>query len=97
VSGRLSRYLNQTAIWKKKTGTLNGYGKPERVEAPLKCRIEKRIRLVKDQFGKEVVSDSTIYTEAAVTADDAVDGRPVLAVTDMVDVAGKIIGYEVYL
>ena len=97
MSGKLMKYLHQKAVWSRDTGDKDAYAKPVREETQIYCRIEKRTRLIRDQYGKEKVSDTTLYTENAVKAGDLIDGRPVTQVSDMVGRCGLLLGYEVCL
>ena len=102
MSGRLNRYLNQTATWSKRTG-INDYGEPvyELQSEPLTCRMEKRIRNVTDNTGREIVSTMTIYIapdrveSADKLAGDRIAGMTIQQVTELTDAYGTVIGYEV--
>ena len=95
----IGNYLNQTAVWKKKTGD-NGYGEPAFANpVAIKVRWEGRRRLVRDKQGKEVVSESEAICIEDVQADDVLvyGGRdwPVIAVSDVPELNGEIDHREV--
>ena len=77
-------YLNQTATWKRVVGQ-NMYGEPETEEKEIKVRWEGKRRLVRDNEGREVVSEARVFCTEAVKPGDELefDGRswPVIAVS----------------
>ena len=77
-------YLNQTAIWKYVIGQ-NMYGESETEEKEIKVRWEGKRRLVRDNEGREVVSEARVFCTEAVKPGDELefDGRswPVIAVS----------------
>ena len=85
-------YLNQTAIWKYVIGQ-NMYGEPETEEKEIKVRWEGKRRLVRDNEGREVVSEARVFCTEAVKPGDELefDGRswPVIAVSTVPDLSGK--------
>lgn len=63
--------LNQTILYRQFLGT-DGYGKPQYAkERPMPCRLEGDRRLVRDSTGKEVVSESRVFTAEHVGVQDA--------------------------
>ena len=85
-------YLNQTAIWHYVTGQ-NEYGEPQTSSKPIKVRWEGKRRLVRDNEGREVVSEARVFCTEAVKPGDELefDGRswPVIAVSTVPDLGGK--------
>ena len=77
-------YLNQTATWHYVTG-LNDYGEPTTSSKTIKVRWEGKRRLVRDNQGREVVSEARVFCVDAVKPGDELefDGRrwPVIAVS----------------
>lgn len=77
-------YLNQTAIWKYVIGQ-NMYGEPETEEKEIKVRWEGKRRLVRDNEGREVISEARVFCIEPVKPGDELefDGRswPVIAVS----------------
>jgi hypothetical protein len=77
-------YLNQRAVWKRKTGS-NEYGEPVTKQKSIKVRWEGKRRLVRDNQGREVVSEARVFCVEAVQAGDELEhgGRrwPVIAVS----------------
>ncbi|HHY08218.1 MAG TPA: hypothetical protein GX530_06805 [Corynebacteriales bacterium] len=77
-------YLNQGAVWKRKTGS-NEYGEPVTKQKSIKVRWEGKRRLVRDNQGREVVSEARVFCVEAVKPGDELefDGRrwPVIAVS----------------
>ena len=88
----IRRYLNQTAIWKHVIGQ-NMYGEPETEEKEIKVGWEGKRRLVRDNEGREVVSDARVFCIEPVKPGDELvfDGRswPVIAVSTVPDLGGK--------
>ena len=85
-------YLNQTATWHYTTG-LNEYGEPSTSSKSIKVRWEGKRRLVRDNEGREVVSEARVFCTEAVKPGDELelDGRrwPVIAVSTVPDLSGK--------
>lgn len=95
----IRNYLNQIAVWKKKTGQ-DGYGEPIFADpVTIKVRWEGRRRLVRDKTGKEVVSESEVICIEDVRPDDvlAYGGREwvVIAVGEAPGLSGSISHREV--
>ena len=53
-------YLNQRVVWKRKTGQ-NEYGEPVTKKKTIKVRWEGKRRLVRDNEGREVVSEARVF------------------------------------
>ena len=85
-------YLNQRAVWKRVVGQ-NMYGEPETKQKAIKVRWEGKRRLVRDNEGREVVSEARVFCTEAVKPGDELefDGRswPVIAVSTVPDLSGK--------
>jgi len=86
-------YLNQTAKWNRKTGT-NSYGEPTfATPADIKVRWEGKRRLVRDNEGREVVSEARVFcTEAMKPGDELEYGElkwPVIAISTIPNIDGK--------
>jgi len=85
-------YLNQSAIWYYVTGQ-NEYGEPQTSSKTIKVRWEGKRRLVRDNEGREVISDARVFCTEAVKPGDELEfgGRrwPVIAVTTVPDLSGK--------
>jgi len=81
----IAGYLNQTAIWHYATGQMNEYGEPSTSSKSIKVRWEGKRRLVRDNEGREVVSEARVFCLDAVKPGDELefDGRswPVIAVS----------------
>ena len=77
-------YLNQRAVWKRKTGS-NEYGEPVTKQKTIKVRWEGKRRLVRDNEGREVVSEARVFCIEPVKPGDILEhgGRewPVIAVS----------------
>jgi len=77
-------YLNQTATWKRVVGQ-NMYGEPKTEEKEIKVRWEGKRRLVRDNEGREVVSEARVFCVEPVKPGDLLEyaGRewPVIAVS----------------
>jgi hypothetical protein len=78
-------YINQTATWHYTTGQLNEYGEPAFGSKSIKVRWEGKRRLVRDNEGREVVSEARVFCIEAVKPGDELEfgGRrwPVIAVS----------------
>ena len=89
----ITGYLNQTAIWHYSTGQMNEYGEPEFGSKTIKVRWEGKRRLVRDNEGREVVSEARVFCTEAVKPGDILEhgGRewPVIAVSVIPDLNGK--------
>jgi len=85
-------YLNQAATWHYVTG-LNSYGEPTTSSKTIKVRWEGKRRLVRDNQGREVVSEARVFCVDAVKPGDELefDGRrwPVIAVSSVPGLDGK--------
>ncbi len=92
----LSSYLNQVANHEKKVGQ-DAHGQATYETKSIPCRKVRKHKLVRDAYGEDVVSETTVLTEAEVVIGDRIDGRPVIAIADMVNRRGEILGYEVML
>jgi len=85
-------YLNQRAVWKRKIGS-NEYGEPVTKQKTISVRWEGKRRLVRDNQGREVVSEARVFCIEAVKPGDKLefDGRswPVIAVSTVPGLDGK--------
>ncbi len=79
-------YLNQTATWHYVTGQ-NEYGEPTTSSKSIAVRWEGKRRLVRDNQGREVVSEARVFCVEAVKPGDELeyDGRrwPVISVSSI--------------
>lgn len=77
-------YLNQTATWHYVTG-LNSYGEPTTSSKTISVRWEGKRRLVRDNEGREVVSEARVFCTEEVKIGDELEygGRkwPVISVS----------------
>lgn len=91
-------YLNQRAVWKRKTGS-NEYGEPVTKQKSIKVRWEGKRRLVRSKDGREVVSEARVFCAEAVQAEDLLEygGRawPVIAVSETPGLDGETLFWEV--
>ena len=85
-------YLNQTAVWKYVIGQ-NMYGEPETEEKEIRVRWEGKRRLVRDNEGREVVSEARVFCVEPVKPGDILEhgGRewPVIAVSTVPGLDGS--------
>ena len=88
----IQEYLNQTATWKRVIGQ-NMYGEPEFDTKEIKVRWEGKRRLVRDNEGREVVSEARVFCVEPVKPGDLLEftGRewPVIAVSTVPGLDGK--------
>ena len=93
--------LNQTILYKRRTG-VSDTGRPL-YEPPVSvpCRLEDDRRLVRNEQGQEVVSESVLFTDFRVYPQDAfeVDGKDirVIQVSNKVGLNGQFDHCEVRL
>jgi hypothetical protein len=85
-------YLNQRAVWKRVVGQ-NMYGEPVTKQKTIKVRWEGKRRLVRDNEGREVVSEARVFCVEPVKPGDILEhgGRewPVIAVSSVPGLDGK--------
>lgn len=93
-SSLFATLLNQSVTWSMKTGQ-DKYNEPTYTDSTIAARVEQKNRMARDETGEEVISNTTIFTQAQITAQDEVDGQKVIQVMNMVDDSGTVIGYEV--
>ena len=91
----MSDYYNTTGEWKHIAGA-DDYNQAAYSISNPPCRIMDKMKLVRDKTGVQVVSMTTVYTDAAVNIDDLFNGRVVLSVKSM-DSLEDTEGYEVNL
>jgi len=88
----IDNYLNQTATWHYITGQ-NEYGEPETGSKTIKVRWEGKRRLVRDNEGREVVSEARVFCIDPVKPGDKLEyaGRewPVITVSTVLGLDGK--------
>ena len=86
-------YLNQTATWHYTAGQMNEYGEPQTSSKSIKVRWEGKRRLVRDNEGREVVSEARVFCTESVKPGDELEfgGRrwPVIAVSTVPGLDGK--------
>lgn len=96
----LDEYLNQTITYEKNKQS-DGLGNGSYEAAiDLPCRIEDKIKLVRDKKGNQVVVNNTIYLNGSIpeslNVDDKLGGRIVIAVGTITDLDGENIGWLGY-
>jgi hypothetical protein len=93
-------YLNQRAVWKRITSQ-NEYGEPTFSSKTISVRWEGKRRLVRDNQGREVVSEARVFCVDAVKPGDILKYEdrdwPVIAVSTVPDLGGKEAYREVAL
>lgn len=97
---RLALYLNQSISWIHFTAapTFDIYGQPSnRQTTTIACRILRKNRIARDEKGREIVSTSTVLTQALPVPNDMLDGKKVLEVRDWTDRDGSVVGKEALL
>lgn len=97
----LNLYLNESIVRKPKTGT-NFNGKPNLGEPQtILARTYRKNEIIKDNTGKEVVSNTRLYTKSEVKVGDyiTIDGRDieVIAVAPQNDLGGTELYRKVFL
>ena len=85
-------YLNQTAIWHYVTG-MNEYGEPQTISKTIKVRWEGKRRLVRNNEGREVVSEARVFCIEPVKPGDILKYEdrdwPVIAVSTVPGLDGS--------
>lgn len=94
----IKEYLNQIATLQTTT-SYNEYGEPIANEKIIPCRFEMKRKLVRDRQGNQVVSETTMYCIEPINPDDRIVYNNkeyiVIAVSEIVDLDGNIVYYEV--
>jgi hypothetical protein len=93
----VTKLLRQSCSWEKVTSTNNRDDPTYAAAVTLACR---KVARLKDLIGKdgEVTTSSNQFTlppNSTVAIDDLLDGRQVIAVSDMVTTGGQSVGYLV--
>ena len=104
MRGLPKRFLNQEVTWLKHTGQ-DAYGQPQFDEVPIKVRWEGSRRLVRNEKGEQVVSETKVFALEPITKSKdrqdqlKKDGEtfPVIAVSELPDRRGNIHHREVRL
>jgi hypothetical protein len=85
-------YLNQIATWKRVVGK-NMYGEPDFDTKEIKVRWEGKRKLVRNNEGREVVSEARVFCTDPVQPGDLLEfnGRrwPVITASIVPDLGGK--------
>lgn len=90
----LNDYLNQTAELQRQTGT-NQRGQPVFSECQeVQCRLQQRHSLIKKSDSEVISAEHVCYLADEVRTGDKINGLTVLAVNDMINLDGEIIGYK---
>lgn len=103
---RMTKFLRQTC-WlhkclrdEKGNPKLNEFGEIQYdVGRLVRCRHEVSVRDVQTSNGSIIRSTSVYYVDEiiAVDADDMIDGKVVVSVSQYVNALGRVEGYEVYV
>lgn len=90
----LSGYLNQTAIYKPKTGT-DDRGQPIYGEAVnIACRHQPKIQNILTNTAQTVQTQHVYYLTNHITEGGMLNGKIIMAVSEWVDLSGGIVGYK---
>ena len=92
----ISAYTNQSLTWKH-VSSINEYNEPTYTTSTIKGRKETGFKMIRDAQGQETVSSATVFTKSAVTVNDLIDGKLVIAVDSQITLGGSVLFYEVYL
>ena len=95
-SDRLSQMLNQSVTWSRRTG-VDAYNKPTYTNSTISARVERRLRTARTVNNEQVISATTVFTQAQIGYGDEIDNENVIQIMDMVDGDGSVIGYDVLL
>ena len=86
-------YLNQTATWHYVTGQ-NEYGEPSTSSKTIKVRWEGKRRLVRNNEGREVVSEARVFCVDPVNPGDFLEYKDIRWPVISVSVAAGLDGSE---
>jgi hypothetical protein len=90
----LEIYLNQTAVYKAKTGN-DARGQPTySAEKTIPCRMQSKAQAVLTTTGRTVVPQHTYYTMQEIKEGDMLDGKIIKAVSTQTGLNGEILGYK---
>ena len=90
----LNNYLNQTAEYRKKTGT-GDRGQPIYADAvTIACRCQLKLQNVVTATGQMVQTQHIYYTTQAVNEGDMLNGKIVMAVSTWYGLNGEAMGYK---
>lgn len=92
----IKEYLNQSVVWGD-SGTPNKYNESTYTNKTIKARKEATNKIVMDKLGQETVVSAKIWTLEAVSVDDLIDGRSIIAVSPQIGLDGNVEFYEVYV
>lgn len=90
----LNDYLNQTAELQRQNGT-NQRGQPVFSEIiTIKCRLQQRHSLIKKSDSEIISAEHVCYLTDEVRTGDKINDLTVLAVNDMINLDGELVGYR---
>lgn len=96
----ISGYLNQIAVWKQVVGR-NEFNEPVIEETIIHVRWEGKRRLVRDNEGREVVSEAQVFCVEPVQPGDLLEYAsrewPVIAVSEATGLDGRVRFWKVAL
>jgi len=92
----LGNYANQNLTWKH-VASISKYNEATYTTSTIKGRHETGFKLIRDAKGQETTSSAIVYTESAVTVNDLINDKLVIAVHSNVDINGIVKFYTVYL
>lgn len=61
------------------------------------ARIEEKQKQVRDSTGSEILATTRVMLVEEVKVGDRINGRPVVARENIVDVGGRVLGWTVFL
>jgi len=96
-----SRYLNQTVALRSVV-SYNRDGEPIYSDTPIPARVEGERRLVRDESGAQVVSETRVFTDEEVRAGDFLilpggSQREVISASPKAGLSGRVDHYEIAL
>jgi hypothetical protein len=97
----ITNYLNQSLSWKH-VASLDSYNQPAYTTTTIKGRKESCSKLVNNSQGQStgsanMMSNSLVFTESAISVNDKIDDKLVLMVETVIGLTGTVSHYEVYL
>lgn len=94
MSTKISKYLNQTVQWEKCSGH-DEYGKAKYEDAKeVMVRKVDAQKLVVDDYGKQIVANTTVLTTEDISVGDLIDGDRIVSVESAVDRWGRVVGKQ---
>lgn len=91
-------YFNTTVEYEEYLGNKNKFMMDAYEEAlPIKCRIEGKVRYIRNESNELTVSEQSYWTLHNVKVKDKIQGQYVIAVMPIYDFDGSLVYYEAFV